>query len=111
MTRGYPVKITIQKKISSEEVFGHEYFYPDGRQSTICPHFKEGYEYIVEHAYIDLPDDFPCSWAWQDLWKDLSVLSLGGDFTHTEPKIMYTTCRDGTKPVVFKLERIEGSNK
>jgi len=107
MSKHYPVKITIIRKFSSEEVFGHEYHYPDGRKSITCPHFEEGQEIVVDHVYTDLPSDWPCSWAWMDLWKDLSVLSLGGDFVHTEPKMTFTTCRDGTKPVVFKLERLE----
>ena len=111
MSKHYPIKITIQKRFSSEEVFGQEHHYPDGRKSTLCPHFKEGQEIIVDHVYTDLPTDWPCSWAWMDLWKDMSVLSLGGDFAHTEPRITYTTCRDGTKPVVFKLERIENKEK
>jgi hypothetical protein len=50
MTRGYPVKITIVRKFSSEEVFGKDYYYPDGRKSTICPHFKENEEIIIDHA-------------------------------------------------------------
>lgn len=103
----HKVKITVFRRFSPEEIFGKETFYPDGRKMVACPLFKDGQEIIVKTIYADPPEDFKCSWGWNDLFKDISVLSCGGDFMHTEPKITYTTCRDGMKPVIFKLERIE----
>ncbi|MFX0065920.1 MAG: TIGR04076 family protein [Candidatus Hermodarchaeota archaeon] len=99
--------MTVIKRFSPEDVFGHEMSYPEGRKMAQCPNFEDGQEIIIETIYADPPEEFKCSWAWNDLFKDLSVLSCGGDFRHTDPKITYTTCRDGMKPVVFKLERIE----
>ncbi|MFX1253294.1 MAG: TIGR04076 family protein [Promethearchaeota archaeon] len=107
MSKTYPVKITVIKRFSPEDVFGHEMSYPEGRKMAQCPNFEDGQEIMIETIYADPPEEFKCSWAWNDLFKDLSVLSCGGDFRHTDPKITYTTCRDGMKPVVFKLERIE----
>ena len=101
------IKITIIKRFSPEEIFGKEMFYPDGRKMVACSAFKEGQEIIIEDVFTNQPSEFKCSWAWHDLFKDISVLSSGGDFKHTEPGITYTACRDGMRSVIFKLERLE----
>jgi uncharacterized repeat protein (TIGR04076 family) len=103
----FKVKITVIKKFSPKDIFGEEKSYPDGRKMNTCPHFEVGQEIIIPTIYSDQPEEFKCSWGWNDLFKDISVLSCGGDFRHTEPKVTYTACRDGMKPVIFKLERIE----
>ncbi|MHA1187160.1 MAG: TIGR04076 family protein [Candidatus Heimdallarchaeota archaeon] len=53
-----------------------------------------------------MPEGF-CMWAWRDLYKDLSVLFFGGNFWRKEKGTIHSSCTDGRKPVVFKLERIE----
>ena len=103
----YPIKITVLKKFSPEDVFGKETFYPDGRKMCACSVFNENQEIIIKNNFANQPDDFKCSWAWHDLFKDISVLSSGGDFKHTVKGITFTSCRDGMRPVIFKLERLE----
>jgi uncharacterized repeat protein (TIGR04076 family) len=54
-----------------------------------------------------MPDGF-CGWAWRDLYKDLSVMVMGGNFDPwVEKGLIYTSCSDGIRPVSFKLERLE----
>ena len=54
-----------------------------------------------------MPEGF-CGWAWRDLYKDLAVISKGGDFDPWVNKgEMYTACTDGIRPVSFKLERLD----
>jgi uncharacterized repeat protein (TIGR04076 family) len=65
---------------------------------------KEGTEFLVEN--LQKPDKF-CSWAWNDLNKDVTTLSFGGDHPWSEKDVMYTACTDGMRPVCFKLERVK----
>jgi uncharacterized repeat protein (TIGR04076 family) len=106
MKMTYKIKITVFKRFIPEEIFGKEMFKPDGRKIVACSVFKEGQEIIIEDIFTNQPIEFKCSWAWHDLYKDISVLSSGGDFNHTDPGITYTACRDGMRPVIFKIERI-----
>ncbi|MHA2170022.1 MAG: TIGR04076 family protein [Candidatus Kariarchaeaceae archaeon] len=103
MTR---VKITVIRRFNPKDVFGHEVTYPDGRVKPTCPIFKDGQEIIVENIYKSKPEEF-CGWGWQDLFKDFSVIASGGNYPHFEPNVIYSCCRDGVRPVVFKLERID----
>jgi uncharacterized repeat protein (TIGR04076 family) len=100
------VKITVIKRFSPEEVFNHEMTFPDGRFIPRCPVFEDGQEIIVESILGPRPEEF-CGWGWHDLFKDFSVIASGGNFEHVGTNVMYTSCRDGMRPVVFKLERIE----
>ncbi|MFX1252192.1 MAG: TIGR04076 family protein [Promethearchaeota archaeon] len=98
------IKISVIKKFSPIDVFGHEIIDPpSGQVSTICSVFEEGQEFIVKG--LKKPDGF-CDWAWHDLRKDLLVLIFGGDHSWTDPNVMYTSCTDGKRPVCFKLERL-----
>ena len=43
------VKITIIKKFSPIDVFGHEVYSTSGTKITTCGTFEEGQEFVVEH--------------------------------------------------------------
>ncbi|MHA2085828.1 MAG: TIGR04076 family protein [Candidatus Thorarchaeota archaeon] len=53
-----------------------------------------------------MPEDF-CSWAWEDLRMNRYLLGFGGDIPDTEDGVVFVSCSDGKRPVVFKLERID----
>lgn len=74
-----------------------------------CPHYTEGQEFIVEQ-FGERPKDFPCDWAWNDIYKVVFTLMAGGNFRPwmESSNTFITCCTDGIKPVVFKVERIEG---
>ena len=97
-----PVKITVIKRFSSEDVFGAENQPND--QFAICSMFKEGDEFLVDDIET-MPNGF-CGWAWRDIYRDIAVLFFGGHFA-MGAGIQYTSCTDGKKPVCFKLERLE----
>ena len=101
------VKITVIKKFSPIDVFGHEVYSTSGTKIVKCGAFEEGQEFIVEHIE-KMPEGF-CGWAWRDIYKDLSVLNFGGNFwpNWMNPGEMFTCCTDGVRPVTFKLERLE----
>jgi uncharacterized repeat protein (TIGR04076 family) len=102
------VRITVAKMLSTDDVFG------DNREQetiddyvTKCPKFQEGQEFIVEKN-LEKPDNF-CSWAWNDIQRDVVVLSFGGKFPWMKDNLSvnYSCCTDGLRPVVFRLEKIE----
>lgn len=107
MGKIYEVKITVEKMLNTFDVFG------DSRDSetisdfaTKCPRFEEGQEFIVEKD-LEKPKDF-CSWAWNDIHRDVIVLSFGGHFPwiKEDKAITYSCCTDGLRPVIFKLEKM-----
>ena len=100
------VKITVHKRVDPEHMFdGNVPIKPNGDKWTICTAFKEGQEFIMNTDW-KRPDGF-CTWAWRDLFKDLSILCMGGNIPWADEGTVYTCCSDGVRPVSFKLERIE----
>jgi uncharacterized repeat protein (TIGR04076 family) len=101
------VKITIFKRVDPEVIFdGDVPIAPTGTKYQKCGLGNEGKEFIVE-TNLRRPEGF-CSWAWRDIYKDVSVLAHGGDFYDwIERGKMYTCCTDGIRPVSFLLERID----
>ncbi|MFX0114065.1 MAG: TIGR04076 family protein [Candidatus Hodarchaeota archaeon] len=97
------LKITIAKKFSSEDVFGHKIKRLSGGTVPICG--LEEREYIVNHQF-EMPNDF-CGKAWQDMSRELALLWYGVDPEYTEHNAVYTSCTDGVRPVVFRIERLE----
>jgi uncharacterized repeat protein (TIGR04076 family) len=102
----HKVKITVLKTIDPSVVFdGNVPNNPSGRKYKKCNVFKPGQEFLVNKK-VQIPEKF-CSWAWNDIYKDISVLAWGGNFDPwVEKGIMISCCTDGIRPVVFKLERI-----
>lgn len=96
------IKITVIKRFSPEDVFGHEYKTPTGKVVEKCS-FEDGQEWISENG--EMPEGF-CGWAWIDLARSINVLQFGGDFKDRAEGTAYDTCSDGVRPVCFKLERI-----
>ena len=97
------VKITVIKKFTLTDVFGHQNYPTSSAKFDSCHLFDEGQEFIVD-TLEKIPEGF-CGWAWRDLYKDISVLKFGGNFNGSEEGVQYTSCSDGRKPVCFKLKR------
>lgn len=100
------IKITVLKRVSPEVIFdGNVPPKPDGGKYTVCTAFEDGQEFIANG--LEKPEGF-CSWAWRDIFKDLSVLLFGGSFhPWVDHGKQITCCTDGIRPVSFVLERIE----
>lgn len=99
------VKITVVKKLSTEDIYGGKL--PDAIEDmeTECPLFTEVKEFIVDEVG-NMPQGF-CSWAWADIQRDVTHLRFQGDFPWMKVKgVTYACCTDGLRPVFFKLERI-----
>ena len=99
------VKIIVIKKINPKNIYEKvPVNHKTGKQFGICSYFNEGQEFTVDNCG-DMPEGF-CSWAWRDIYKDLSVLAYGGNFPWFEKGEIITCCTDGVRPVSFLLKRI-----
>jgi len=97
------VKITVIKRFSPEEVFGHEVL-KEGKPIPRCS-YEVGEEFIV-NDHLNKPEMF-CGQAWQDLYNTLMIYYYGGDYNYPRPSVTYQPCGDGIRPVIFKIEKID----
>lgn len=72
-----------------------------------CEIFKEGQEFIAD-AISGMPKGF-CAWAWDDIYKVIVGYFANGDFGmwYQNGKEIIACCIDGTRPVYFKIEKID----
>ena len=98
------IKVTVLKRVAPEYVFnGNVPEAPNGQKYTKCMNFKEGQEFIIKKDNTR-PDGF-CLWAFENIFRDVSILMFGGDFyPWTKKGTQITCCNDGIRPVIFKLE-------
>ncbi len=105
MARKSEVRITVLKKLSSNQIFGDDP--PLGKNVKACPVYEVGQEFIVREDG-EMPQGF-CHWAWNDLYKIVTALRHGVIWEPgAEDKGAPTVhcCTDGLRPVIFKLERV-----
>lgn len=91
-----PCKITVEKRV----VFNDLYEKYRNKKGSVCPKFKDGQEFTAKSPYQP-PEDF-CIWAWAD------IRSYIHGVCHGNPSKVIVCCTDAFRPVIFKLERIEG---
>ncbi|UCH57968.1 MAG: TIGR04076 family protein, partial [Candidatus Bathyarchaeota archaeon] len=97
------MKITVVKAFSAEEVFDGEVpdHFPETFESP-CPMHPVGQEFVMEN--LNCPEGF-CNWAYDDIYRDMAHLWMDGDFSFIgKPGTMFSSCTDGKKPVIFRLE-------
>ncbi len=95
------IKISVVRCFSKEELF------PDDldtleRIPSPCGIHREGQEFIL--AGETAPEGF-CGWAFNDIYRDIIHLHRGGNYPWCKRGVSYSSCTDGRKTVVFKLER------
>jgi uncharacterized repeat protein (TIGR04076 family) len=100
-------RITVIKRTLNAEI-AQEYCQ---KTITACDAFKEGQVFTCG---IAKPEGF-CDWAWINIQPFVAVLLSGGNFSTKlfpgwmkRDDTMIACCADGVRPVVFKLERMEG---
>ena len=104
MAKRHRVKISVLKKLSSKEVYGHSLPEVSEDMTATCDRFEVGQEFVVDESGAK-PDGF-CTWAWHDIYPALTTLRFGGDFSWMkEEGMIYSCCSDGARPVFFRLER------
>lgn len=95
----------------------HEYLADPN--SGVCPCFEVGQEFLFRrdannddfwHFGRDLNPALPCAEAWDCISRYIYTALQGGSIMHgwtRDDRVMIACCNDGTRPVVFKLERID----
>ena len=88
-------------------------------RSGACPCFQPGQEFLFErnterddfwHFGCDLTPKFPCSEAWDCISRYIYTALQGGSVMRgwtNDERMMIACCNDGTRPVIFKIERID----
>ena len=120
----YRVKVTVIDTTVNEKL---QKEYLADPNSGKCPCFKPGdvYEFWREKERDDFYKfgrgcgfrageegecDFPCAEAWDCISRYIYSGLQGGAFMHkwtNDDRVMIACCNDGTRPVIFKLERID----
>ena len=100
-------KITVIKRSFNAEIV--DQYVADERKLTLgpCEVFTEGQEFITD-VFSTIPTGF-CPWAWDDIYKELVGFASGGNFGiwYQDPNSIIACCTDGTRPVIFRIERLE----
>ncbi len=100
-------KITVLQTTFNKELV--DQYVAEKRKATLGPYevFKPGQEFITD-VFGSIPEGF-CPWAWDDLYKDLVGFATGGNFGfwYQDPNSIIACCTDGTRPVLFRIEKIE----
>lgn len=80
-------------------------------KSGPCPYFREGQEIIVDNDnFFRMMHGSFCSEAWDSISRYVYAALQGGSIMRgwtNDEKMMIACCNDGTRPVIFKLERID----
>ena len=97
------LKITVLRRFNPKEVFNVPPV--KGGPNETCGIYKDDQVFYIEEDG-KMPENF-CSWAWDDINKDVQTLRFHGNFQWSdEPGVSVNCCTDGIRPVVFKIERI-----
>lgn len=80
-----------------------------------CPCFKPGDEFLLERNasrddFWHMLDGKFCSEAWDAISRYVYTALQGGSIMKgwtNDEKMMIACCSDGTRPVIFKIERID----
>lgn len=102
-----PLRITVIKTTDAHELFGGMPKEAGTDATSSCPAFKVGDTYTVTDKGGKPPANFPCAWAWHDIFQEILALQLGGNYPEFKNGVILTSCTDGLHPVFFKLERQE----
>ncbi|MCC8164724.1 MAG: TIGR04076 family protein [Planctomycetes bacterium] len=80
-------------------------------QSGKCPVFQDGQEFLVDmDNYFRMLSGKFCAEAWDCVSRYVYSALQGGSIMRgwtNDEKVMIACCNDGTRPVIFKLERID----
>lgn len=101
-------RITVIKKECYEDLQAQ---YLANPKSGPCPMFQVGQEFILgAEDFYHMMDGKFCGEAWDAISRYVYTALQGGsimDGWTNDEKLMIACCNDGTRPVIFKIERID----
>jgi uncharacterized repeat protein (TIGR04076 family) len=100
-------KITVLRRMYNKDLAQEYCVNPE---AGVCSAFQEGQTFLLEDA--SKPPGF-CEEAWSAITRYVfAFVSGGGGFFSgrwmKDENTMIACCNDGIRPVVFKLERVDG---
>lgn len=104
----HKVKITVLRRECYQDL--QEEYLADPK-SGACQFFKDGQEFIVTpENYMQMMNGTFCAEAWDAINRYVYTALNGGaimkGWTNDE-RVMIACCNDGTRPVIFKIERVD----
>jgi uncharacterized repeat protein (TIGR04076 family) len=92
--------------------------YPDLQEEYLlnpkagpCEFFETGQEWIVtRESFFHMMEGKFCSEAWDAISRYVYAALQGGSIMEgwsRDSRIMIACCNDGTRPVIFKIERLD----
>lgn len=107
-TMKHKCKITVLKRECYKDL--QEKYLADP-QSGPCPYFREGQVIMVDSDnFFRMLNGTSCAEAWDCISRYVYAALQGGSIMQgwtNDEKVMITCCNDGTRPVIFKQERID----
>ncbi|MDL2220363.1 TIGR04076 family protein [Eubacteriales bacterium OttesenSCG-928-N14] len=104
----HKVKMTVLKKECYTDL--QEQYLADPHSGP-CPYFEVGQEFLIENGdFFRMMNGQFCGEAWDCVSRYIYAALQGGSIMQgwtNDEKMMITCCNDGTRPVIFKLERID----
>lgn len=101
-------KITVLKKECYPEL---QEKYLAAPQSGPCAFFEEGQEFLIDgESYESMNGGKFCMEAWDAINRYVYAALQGGSIMRgwtNDEKMMIACCNDGTRPVIFKIERMD----
>lgn len=112
MDMEHKCKITVLRKECYSDL--QERYLADP-QAGLCPLFEVGQEFLLERNgerddLWHMLDGRFCSEAWDAVSRYVYAALQGGSIMRgwtNDEKMMIACCNDGTRPVIFKIERID----
>jgi len=104
----HKVRLTVLKRECYEDL---QEEYLANPKSGKCEFFKDGQEWIIEgQDFFRMMNGSFCAEAWDCISRYIYAALQGGSIMSgwtKDEKVMIACCNDGTRPVIFKIERID----
>lgn len=101
-------KITVLRKELFEDL---QKEYLADPESGVCDFFEVGQEWLVDNdGFFRMLRGGFCAEAWDCISRYVYAALQGGSIMRgwtSDERVMIACCNDGTRPVVFKIERID----
>ena len=105
-------KVTVLATTCNEEL---QQKYLADPKSGPCTFFHVGQEIMLERTperddFYHMADGHFCGEAWDAVSRYVYTALQGGSIMHgwtNDDRVMISCCNDGTRPVIFKIERID----
>lgn len=102
-------RITVLKRTLNRDLL-EEFLAEEYKGLSACDRLSDGQEFLLEgfEQLASVPEGF-CAWAWADIRQDILRVASGGDMPGLKQVgVAIAGCTDWFRPVIFKIERIEG---